>query len=89
MEQVTAPASESVRTDSPLPTIESPVPSSVPPLPSDGCPEGTITVEPRVLRILDPQPRSIGRRIAEALCWGSRLWHYSVYGSGRQSNIPS
>jgi hypothetical protein len=70
MEQVPAPASESVRTDPPVPIMRSLGPSIVPALPSDSRPEGTITVEPRVLRVLGPQPRSIARRISERLILG-------------------
>jgi hypothetical protein len=70
MEQVTAPTSESAGSDPPVPIMESRVPSIVPALPSDSRPEGTITVEPRVLRVLGPQPRSIARRIAGRLVLG-------------------
>jgi len=56
--------------DSPIPLTECPTPSITPSLRSHGRAEATIAVDPRVLRVLCPQPRSLVRRIAERLVLG-------------------
>ena len=56
--------------DFPVSVIDSPTPSITPSLRSHGRAETTVDVDPRVLRVLRPQPRSLVRRIAERLVLG-------------------
>jgi len=56
--------------DFPISVTESPTPSITPSLRSHGRAEATVDVDPRVLRVLCPQPRSLVRRIAERLVLG-------------------
>jgi len=56
--------------DFPISVTESPTPSITPSLRSYDRAEATIDVDPRTLRVLRPQPRSLMRRIAERLVLG-------------------
>jgi hypothetical protein len=69
MEPPPARVSQSEPSDHPVLFLGSVIPSIGPPLPSDSCPE-LIPVEPRVQRILRPQPWFVDRRIAKRLLFG-------------------
>jgi hypothetical protein len=56
--------------DSSIPVTEPSAPFIMPSLPSDGRAEVTVAVDPRVLRLSGPKPRSLVRRIAERLVLG-------------------
>jgi hypothetical protein len=56
--------------DSAIPVKEASATFIMPSLPSEGRAEVTVAVDPRVLRLSGPQPRSLVRRIAERLVLG-------------------